>query len=132
LGKDSPSPPAPPDYGAAAQAQGAANLETAKLQGYLNNPNIFTPYGSQTVTWGNYDNNQPQITQTLNPQAQQTLDAQMRTQTALANLGYQGVNTAQNVLGTPFSFNGPGVQTSINSPGQVQNQINAVISFSGI
>lgn len=123
IGKDSPSPPPAPDYGAAAQAQGAANLETAKLQGYLNNPNIFTPYGSQTVTWGNYDNNQPQITQTLNPQAQQTLDAQMRTQTALANLGYQGVNTAQNVLGTPFSFNGPGVQTSINSPGQLQNQI---------
>lgn len=50
--KDSPSPPAAPDYAGAAQAQGAANVETARAQGRMNNPNIITPYGSQTVTWG--------------------------------------------------------------------------------
>lgn len=51
--KDSPSPPAAPDYVGAANAQGAANVEAAKTQGKINNPNIFTPYGSQTVTWSN-------------------------------------------------------------------------------
>lgn len=50
--KDSPSPPPAPDYRGAAQAQGAANVETARAQGRMNNPNVTTPYGQQTVTWG--------------------------------------------------------------------------------
>jgi len=56
--KDSPSPPATPDYAAAAKAQGAANVDTAKMQGIMSNPNINTPYGSQTVTWGTPSFNQ--------------------------------------------------------------------------
>jgi len=51
--KDSPSAPPAPNYAAAAQAQGQANVDTARLQGKMNNPNIYTPYGSQTVSWGN-------------------------------------------------------------------------------
>lgn len=47
-----PSPPPAPDYTAAAQAQGAANVETARVQGQLSNPNIYAPWGSQVVTWG--------------------------------------------------------------------------------
>lgn len=50
--KDSPSAPPAPDYAGAATAQGAANVETARTQGRMNNPNIYTPYGSQTVEWG--------------------------------------------------------------------------------
>ena len=52
MGKSSPSAPPPPDYAGAATAQGAANLETAKAQGRMNNPNVVGPLGSQTVTWG--------------------------------------------------------------------------------
>ena len=52
MGKDSPAPPAAPDYAGAATAQGAANVETARLQGRMNNPNISGPLGSQTVTFG--------------------------------------------------------------------------------
>jgi hypothetical protein len=52
MGKDSPSPPATPDYAGAAREQGAANVETARLQGRINNPNIVGPLGGQTVTWG--------------------------------------------------------------------------------
>lgn len=52
MGKDSPSPPAAPDYTGAAVAQGAANEATARLQGRMNNPNISGPLGSQTVTFG--------------------------------------------------------------------------------
>ena len=52
MGKSSPAAPAAPDYAGAAAAQGAANLETAKAQGRMNNPNVVGPLGSQTVTWG--------------------------------------------------------------------------------
>lgn len=47
-----PSPPPPPDFIGAANAQGQANADTARVQGRISNPNIVTPYGSQTVTWG--------------------------------------------------------------------------------
>ena len=181
MGKDSPSPPAVPDYPGAAVAQGAANEAASRLSGRLSNPNIYGPYGSQTVTFGspsfdqaNYDKamsayqasprgavpmqnqfyteegfdtagyqnamnkwaagtnaptreqyttnvnaDQPTVTQTLNPQAQKTLDAQQRVQTSLANLGEQGIGTAQRILGTPFSFGGPGIQTSLGNAGQI-------------
>ena len=47
-----PNPPAPPDYTGAAIAQGQANVDAAKVQGHINNPNVVGPYGTQTVTWG--------------------------------------------------------------------------------
>ena len=56
--KDSPSPPPAPDYTGAAQAQGAANLDAAVATAKLSNPNINSPYGSQTVTYGNPQFNQ--------------------------------------------------------------------------
>ncbi len=48
---DSPSPPQAPDPTATANAQTSTNLQTAQAQGIINNPNIKTPYGQQTVTW---------------------------------------------------------------------------------
>lgn len=44
--------PKAPDYAAAAEAQGAANLEAAQATAKLNNPNIISPMGTQTVTYG--------------------------------------------------------------------------------
>jgi hypothetical protein len=46
---------------------------------------------------------QPTVTQTLTPQAQQTLDSQMRVQTALANLGERGISNAYSTLSQPFT-----------------------------
>lgn len=51
----SPAPPPAPDYTAAAQAQGEANIDAARVQGKINNPNVTNPYGTQTVTWGDFD-----------------------------------------------------------------------------
>ena len=51
MGK-SASPPPAPDYAAAATAQGAANVDAARATARLSNPNIFSPFGSQTVTYG--------------------------------------------------------------------------------
>jgi hypothetical protein len=52
MGKKSPAPPPAPDYAAAAQQQGVANLEAARLTARLSNPNISTPLGGQRVTFG--------------------------------------------------------------------------------
>lgn len=47
-----PDAPAPPDYVGAANAQGDANLDAARLTAQLSNPNVITPYGTQTVDFG--------------------------------------------------------------------------------
>jgi hypothetical protein len=52
MGKKSPKPPPAPDYAAAAQAQGKANLDAARLTARISNPNVSTPYGGQRVTFG--------------------------------------------------------------------------------
>lgn len=52
MGKKSPAPPPAPDYAAAATAQGAANLDAARLTARISNPNISTPLGGQRVTFG--------------------------------------------------------------------------------
>lgn len=110
MGKDSPSPPPPPDYRGAAVEQGAANLEAARATAKLSNPNTYTPYGTSLVS---YDGDIPTIRQTLTPTAQRTLEAQQGVQLSLANLGQQGARTASSVLDKPFSFGGPDVQTSL-------------------
>lgn len=98
--KDSPAPPPAPDYAGAAQAQGAANVETAKQQGLINNPNINTPYGSQQVTWD--ASGQPTINQSLAPAQQQLLDAQNRISQNLAGVAESGLNRIGNAMATPF------------------------------
>jgi len=52
MGKKSPAPPPAPDYAGAAQQQGVANLDAARLTARLGNPNIQTPLGGQRVTFG--------------------------------------------------------------------------------
>jgi len=165
MGKSSAAPPAP-DYIGAAKQQGKDNLESARQSNIMANPNMFTPFGNQTVSYssptfdqasydaalakynaGNVDRNtfmragspegdtttgatyfdqagydaaqakrgaaptregfmtgggQPTITQTLTPQAQQTLASQQRVQTALANLGEVGIANAYETLSRPF------------------------------
>jgi hypothetical protein len=39
----------------AAKQQGIENKETAITQGRINNPNVISPYGTQTTTWGTVD-----------------------------------------------------------------------------
>ena len=111
----SPKAPPPPDYAGAAKAQGEANIQAGLQSATLSNPNVISPYGNQTVTWDMTNPNMPQatVTQTLTPDAQATLNAQQRVDRELAELGSQGVSTAKNVLGTPFQYEGPGIQTSL-------------------
>lgn len=88
------TPPAP-NYAEIAQQQGAANVETARTQGRMNNPNIISPMGTQTVTWAG---DQPTITQVLDPVQQYLLeltnDATGGALRALNQYGIPAVNTA--------------------------------------
>jgi hypothetical protein len=114
--------PAAPDYAAAATAQGAANVTAAQNQATLNNPNITSPYGTQTVNYTTGPNGmmQPDITQQLTPAGQQDVTAQQQVQLGEANLANQGLGTAQSIMGSPFQYNGPGIQTGLPSVGQAQ------------
>ncbi len=123
-----PKAPAPPDYVGAAQAQGAANKDAAIATASLSNPNITSPYGSQSVTYtptGPNGEQQSNISQTLTPEAQATLEAQQRVQHGLADLGQQGLGQAGKILGTPFNYNGPGIQTSLDTSGVAKMPVNA-------
>lgn len=118
LHKDSPAPPPAPDYIGAAKETGAQSIEAAKAGAVVNNPNVVSPYGNQNVTF-DPATGQPSVTQTLNPQSQQIFDAQQGTRLGLANLGGQALGTAQSVMGTPFSYGGPAVQTSLPGGGPI-------------
>lgn len=48
----SPSPPPAPDYAGAATAQGQSNVDAARTSAKLNNPNVVSPFGTQTVSYG--------------------------------------------------------------------------------
>jgi len=122
MGKKAPAPPPTPDYRGAAVEQGAANLESARATAKLSNPNMYTPYGTSLVS---YDGDTPTIRQTLTPQAQQTLEAEQRVQTGLANLGEKGTQMASQVLDKPFAFGGPAVQTSLNTSNIAKMPVNA-------
>jgi hypothetical protein len=65
---------------------------------------------------------QPTVTQTLTPQAQQTLDSQMRVQTALANLGETGIGNAQSTLSKPFVPTSTEIQRSFGDPNSFNAQ----------
>jgi hypothetical protein len=122
MGKKAPAPPPAPDYAGAAVAQGAANLESARATARLSNPNTYTPYGTQLIS---YDGDIPTIRQTLTPTAQKTLEAQQGVELSLANLGSKGAQTASNVLDKPFSFGGPNVQTSLDLSNVAKMPVNA-------
>ena len=80
------------DYAALARAQGAANVDTAKVEGALNRPDINTPQGAQK--WSSIaDPSSPtgfryQLDQTLQPAEQQKYD--LGNQLALNSL-YSGL-----------------------------------------
>jgi hypothetical protein len=110
--------PAAPDYTGAAQAQGAANIEAARQQGIMNNPNIIGPSGGQTVTFG--ANGQPTITQNLSPQEQQIFNLNQQARLGLGGVANQGVSNVANTLGQPFDFANYLQTGSLGGSGQPQ------------
>jgi hypothetical protein len=97
------SPPPTPDYTGAAVTQGNENLNAARRQGMLNNPNVVNPYGSQSVTW---DGDTPTLTQRLSPGQQALLDARTGAQTNLANLAGTAAGNLNGIVGEQLDFSG--------------------------
>ena len=106
LSKDPPSPPPSPDFADIARQQGQANIETARMQGQIANPNVIGPYGNQNVVWDPVTG-QPTVTQTLSPESQRIFDAQQRARMGMADVSAQGINRVSDVLGQPFQYQGP-------------------------
>lgn len=99
----SPDPPPPPDYKGAANEQGAANIETARIQGKMNNPNVNNPLGTQTVTW---DGDHPTVNQAYSPAQQAIFDQSNQSKLALGRLNLQGAKALEGVVGKQVSFDG--------------------------
>ncbi|MGZ5029071.1 MAG: hypothetical protein ACXWAT_00600 [Methylobacter sp.] len=108
----SSDPPPAPDYVGAANAQGAANLEAAVASGHINNPTVYNPYGSQTVTW---NGNDPTITQSLTPAQQQILNKGVQAKNAMLDTGNTLMGSVQANLSKGLDFSGlPNAPVSAN------------------
>ena len=92
------SAPAAPDPTATANAQGAADINTAIAQGLMNHTSQYGPQGSvtyqQTGTTDVNGNAVPSFSQTtsLTPQAQAIYNTQQGIQGGIANLGQQALS----------------------------------------
>lgn len=100
-----PSPPASPDYAAAATAQGAANKETAIAQSMLNNPNMYTPYGNQIYSGGE-GGERPTLTQTLSPEEQAKLQSSNALQLQSLGILQEDIPYIRQALVGPFGLAG--------------------------
>lgn len=122
IGKDSggSSAPAAPNPQATAQAQTAADINTAIAQGYINRTNQTTPFGTstfnQTGTQTVDGHDVPTFSQTVSlaPAEQQLLGTQQGIKQGLANLGqgYVGqiptTSLQASQFHTPTAFNAGG------------------------
>jgi hypothetical protein len=105
-----------------------ANRDASYYGSVYGNPNIYSPYGTQTVQFSG-PGSQANVYQTLNPESQKIFDEQQRTKLGLAKTGTQAVGNVQNVLGHPFDPSGvPKVQTGLGNHGDP----NGSLDLSGV
>jgi hypothetical protein len=107
-----PSAPPPPDYVGAANAQGAANVDAARVTGRMQNPNIVTPYGNQTVTWG--PNDQATVTRTLSPEQQALLNGQNALSMGLLGTAQSGLGRVDQMMNQGYNPGAPNLQYGAN------------------
>ncbi len=103
--KDAPSAPRPPDYVGAAEAQGEANVEAARVAGKLANPNYTTPLGSRNVEFGvNGDPDRVSVTESLTPQGQQRFDQEQRIIGNLGSVAESGLGRVGDAMSSPLDI----------------------------
>lgn len=108
-----PSAPATPDPAATARAQGAANVDTAVAQSYINMIGSNSPYGNINYTpTGNkitVDGKEiPQYQQnvTLSPEQQRQFDIQNQIAESSLGLGQRQIGAIDSALSSPFQIQG--------------------------
>lgn len=103
--KDTPTPPPPPDYIGAAKEQGIANVEAARTSAKLSNPDVYTPYGNQTVTYGaGGDLDRATVRQTFSPEGQLLFEQDNRIKQGLGDLAEGGIDRVGGMLGSEFDM----------------------------
>lgn len=118
--KSTPAPPPAPDYVGAAKATAASDLEAARYQTTANRVDQYTPWGS--LTYQRDPNNPDKWSQTesLTPEAQRALDAQLAIQQGRSDQANSMLDRVKNSYSQDFNptrlssylSNVPGVDTS--------------------
>lgn len=118
-----PKAPKPPDYAAAAEAQGTANLNSAIGSNVMNQINQVGPTGSLTYKYDNFytlpDGTKiPVATATtqLSPEQQHLYDQNIGISTQLNDLATQGIGYVGNAVSNPITsqtIGGPGLATGL-------------------
>lgn len=106
MGKSTPKAPAPPDPVATANAQAAANEDTARLQFKLNAVNQNTPFGN--VSYNEYAPDQWEQNVTLSPEQQGIFDSTMQGYQQFGDIANTQLGNVAQALGTPVDFSGLG------------------------
>lgn len=117
------SAPKPPDYTAAAEAQGKSSMEAIKYQTQANRPTINTPWGSQTWRQDG-DNNWVQTT-TLAPDAKAALDSQMNMQKGRSDIANRLMPQAESAVSNPIDYRGMTPHGATPTLSRFQNMGNA-------
>ena len=108
-GKSAPTPPAPPDPVQLANAQSAANKETAIAQSFLNNTDQFNPLGSSTFTgFLDPETGEQRFRQNINltPEGQAGFDAEQAVTRGTNELAAGQLGRLGDAFGSEFSFDG--------------------------
>lgn len=114
-----PKAPPQPDYVGAANAQGQANIDAARVSAKLSNPNVITPFGTQTVS---FNGDTPTVNQSLTPEAQKLYSQQLGIQGGLSEAAQSGIGNVRRILGSPFDASSL-PQAPINAGTTAQNAI---------
>lgn len=110
MGKKS-SPPKPPDYKAAAEAEATANRDLNQMQTFSNRPDLYTPWGSQTwqqqpvwdpTTQQYVTNWMSQVN--LSPMEQAAFDSQQRVKVGRSELAEGMLGRMYEEFGQPMDW----------------------------
>jgi hypothetical protein len=114
--KDEPSQPQAVNPTQLAQAQSAANVDTARVTGRINRMDVYNPYSA--TTYSDLGNDRYRQETVLNPQDQAALDQRRAITSQLGGLGEQQIGRISDNLSTPFSYAGmPAYQAGVDTSG---------------
>jgi hypothetical protein len=107
-----PKAPAPPDYAAAAAAQGDANLNSALASNYLGQVNQVGPEGSLNYSYDSKGHTLPDgtfvpnttATTVLSPEQQRLYDQNVQISASLNDVAQRGVNYVGDQASKPFDL----------------------------